>query len=201
MTWLYWLCRLLAAAVLKCFFGLEVVHPERRIEAGGAIIAVNHASFLDPLLIGVVYSEPLYFLARSTLFRGLRASLMPKINAVPVDRDQADLKSMKTILRTLKQGQRVVMFPEGTRSENGELLPGKAGVGMLIAKSKVRVQPVRIVGSHIALPRKGGVGWGKPVKVIIGEPMVLTSEELKGKSRENYQAISDRVMAEIAKLG
>ena len=201
MSWIYWLGRLLSASILKCFFDVEVVNAEKRIEDGGAIIAVNHASFLDPPLVGISYANPLHFLARSTLFEGLGASILPKCNAVPVDRDNADLKSMKTILRTLKQGHRVVMFPEGTRSEDGELQEGKAGVGMLIAKSKVRVQPVRILNSHKALPRKGGIGWGQAMKVVIGDPMVLTPEELKGKSREAYQAISDRVMGEIAKLG
>ena len=115
MSWIYWLGQLLSASILKSFFDVEVVNPEKRIEDGGAIIAVNHASFLDPPLVGISYANPLHFLARSTLFKGLGESILPKCNAVPVDRDNADLKSMKTILRTLKQGHRVVMFPHSVQ--------------------------------------------------------------------------------------
>ncbi len=195
---IYWLGKLLLGCIAKAFFDFRVVGHENRIESGGAVIASNHASFMDPPLVGVAYAGDLYYLARSTLFKGFFAWLLPHWNAVPVDRDAADLKSMKTILRTLKEGKPVLMFPEGTRTTDGNLLEAKPGVGMLIAKSGVPVQPVRVVGSFEALPRSGGVRFC-PVTVYIGKAIEFDGAEFKG--REGYQVIADRVMAEIGKLG
>lgn len=196
----YWFFKLLMGSVVKAFFGYRVVGHEKRIESGGAVVASNHASYMDPPLVGIGYSGNLYYLARSTLFKKFFSYLLPKLNAVPVDRDAADLKSMKTIIRTLKGGKAVLMFPEGTRSPDGKLQEAKPGVGMLIAKSGVPVQPVRVVGSFEAMPRTGGVKF-HPVTVYIGDPIVFSESELKAKGRDAYQAIADRVMAEIGKLG
>ena len=200
MNLVYWLGRLAMGAPLKAFFGLDVVNPEKRIEGGPAIIAANHASFMDPPVIGVSYDCELHYLARETLFKGLAGRVFAGLNAVPNSQDQADLKSIKRILRALKEGKRVVIFPEGSRTFDGKFADSKAGVGMMIAKSKVPVQPVRIVGSYEAMPRNGGIRF-HPVKTIIGDVIEFTPAELNGKSRESYQAISDRVMEEIGKLG
>ena len=196
----YWFFKLLMGSVVKALFGYRVVGHEKRIESGGAIVASNHASFMDPPLVGIGYSGNLHYLARSTLFKNFFSYLLPKLNAVPVDRDGADLKSMKTIIRTLKGGKAVLMFPEGTRSPDGNLQEAKPGVGMLIAKSGVPVQPVRVVGSFDAMPRTGGVKF-HPVTVYIGDPIIFSESEVKAKGREAYQVLADRVMTESGKLG
>ena len=154
---IYWLGKLFLGCIAKAFFGYNVVGHDKRIESGGAIIASNHASFMDPPLVGVAYNGDIHYLARSTLFQGFFSWLLPRWNAVPVDRDAADLKSMKTILRTLKEGKRVLMFPEGTRSEDGSLLPAKPGVGMLIAKGQVPVGRPRGVEPARVLELRGVV--------------------------------------------
>ena len=92
------------------------------------------------------------------------------------------------------------MFPEGTRSRDGELQAAKPGIGMLIAKSRAPVQPVRVIGSHEALGRDGKIRF-RPVKVVVGKPVAFTAEELASKSREGYQRLSDRVLGEIRALG
>ena len=200
MNTLYWLACLLARSLARAFFSVRVLQREKAVNAGGAIIACNHASFIDPPMVAAtVYEKEIHFLARNTLFRGVFGALIRRLNAVPVDRDQADLKSMKTIIRTLKEGHRVLIFPEGTRTEDGELKEAKAGVGMLIAKSGVPVQPVRLYGTYEAYPR-GGRLRSHPVTAVVGDPIVFTPEELRVKSREGYQAIADRVMAAIGAL-
>lgn len=200
MKTLYWFARLAAESAAKAFLSLEVEGREKAITTGGAVIASNHASFLDPPIIATAFTSEIHFLARNTLFKGVFGSLIRNLNAVPVDRDQADLKSIKTIIKSLRQGNRVLIFPEGTRTETGELLDAKAGVGMLIAKSGVPVQPLRIIGSYEALPKGRGLKT-HPVKVVLGEPIVFSEELLKTKSREGYQHIADEVMAAIAELG
>lgn len=199
MKTLYWLARLLTECAAHAFLPLRVVDREKTLTEGGAVVACNHASFLDPPLVATVYESEIHFLARNTLFRGFFGAVIRQLNAVPVDRDQADLKSMKTIIRTLKEGNRVLIFPEGTRTESGQLLDAKAGVGMLIAKSGVPVQPVRLLGTYETLP-KGGKFRAHSLTAIVGEPIVFTQEELKTKSREGYQALADRVMRAIAEL-
>jgi len=200
VTATHWICRALCEAVLKAFFGYEIEGRDHCIEEGGAIIASNHASFLDPPVVGCAYGQELSYMARNTLFKGAFGWLLPRLNAIPVDREQADLKSMKTILRALKEGRRILMFPEGTRSRDGELQAAKPGIGMLIAKSRAPVQPVRVIGSHEALGRDGKIRF-RPVKVVVGKPVAFTAEELASKSREGYQRLSDRVLGEIRALG
>jgi 1-acyl-sn-glycerol-3-phosphate acyltransferase len=199
MNTLYWFTRLAAESAARAFLSLRIVNGEKAVREGGAVIACNHASFLDPPLVATVYQAEVHYLARNTLFKGVFGRLIRALNAVPVDRDQADLTSIKTIIRTLRQGNRVLIFPEGTRTETGDLLDAKAGVGMLIAKSGVPVQPVRLFGTYEAMPKGRGLRR-HPVTAVVGDPIVFTKEELKVKSREAYQAIADRVMKAIADL-
>ena len=200
MKTLYWGARALARSVITATAGdIEIVNPHKRIHRGGAIIAANHTSYLDPPIVACAYNRPVAFLARKTLFRKFGAWLYPRLNAFPIDRDHADLQSIRSILGKLKNGNRVLMFPEGTRSEGGQLQKAKAGIGMLVAKSGVPVQPLRIFGAYESWPR-GGKYRPHRIRVVIGDPVTFEPDDLKGKSRESYQRIADQLMAAIAEL-
>ncbi len=110
------------------------------------------------------------------------------------------MTSLKTIIKLLRQGNQVVVFPEGSRTLDGKLQPAEAGTGLIVAKSKAVVQPVRIFGARKALPRGSGKIRFVPITLVVGDPIEFTPEELKAKGREEYQKISDKIMAEIAKL-
>lgn len=199
MTTLYWLARSFARSVLRTTSSFEVIDADKCLESGGAIIAANHSSYLDPPVVACCYEKKVTFLARSTLFRGFGAWLYPRLNAVPIDRGQADLKSMRGILQRLKEGHRLLIFPEGTRTEDGRLQSAKAGIGMLVAKSGVPVQPVRICGTYESWP-KGGTWQPHRITAIIGDPVQFAPEDLAGKSRESYQNIADELMRAIGEL-
>ena len=200
MKTLYWFARALTRSTISATAGaIEVVGADKRIHEGGAIIAANHASYLDPPIVASAFDTPVAFLARKTLFQRLGAWLYPKLNAFPIDRDHADLQSIKSILKKLKNGERVLMFPEGTRSEDGLLGDAKAGIGMLVAKSGVPVQPIRIFGAYESWP-KGGRYHPYPIKVCIGDPVAFDPGDLKEKSRDAYQRIADQLMSAIAAL-
>ena len=200
MTSLYWIACTLARAVFSANSGgIEVINPEKRIHSGGAIVAANHASYLDPPIVACAYGCEISFLARSTLFKGLGGWLYPKLNAFPIDREQADLSSIRSILRKLKNGNRVLMFPEGTRTTDGNLQHAKAGIGLLVAKSKVPVQPIRIFGAYESWPL-GGDYRPRRIRVVIGDPVKFAEEDSKGKSREGYQRIADQLMKAIGDL-
>lgn len=196
---IYWFVDTLAEAALKATCSLQVIGRERCLNSGGAIIAANHASYLDPPIVACGYRREISFLARNTLFRGVGGWLYPRLNAFPIDRGSADLKSMKTILHKLQAGQRILIFPEGTRTPDGRLQGAKAGIGMLVAKSGVPVQPIRIFGSYEAWPRGGQFRPG-PITLVIGDPIRFEKSDLEDRSREGYQRLADRLMTEIANL-
>jgi len=99
--------------IFRILYGMEVHHVERARIPGGAYFASNHASFLDPPLIGTALDEPIYYLARNTLFNPpFFAWLLPQLNTVPVDRDNAELSSLRISMQVVKEGKKMVVFPE-----------------------------------------------------------------------------------------
>ena len=200
MKTIYWFCYTIFKKAALAFFAYRVVGKEKLVTDGPVLIASNHESFLDPPLVGVAYDHAVYYLARKTLFRGLGAWLYPRLNSIPVDQDRPDMTSLKTIIKLLRQGNQVVVFPEGARTLDGELQPAEAGTGLIVAKSKAVVQPVRIFGARDALPRGSCKVRFCPITVVVGDPITFSAEELKAKSRDGYQKISDRIMDEIGKL-
>jgi 1-acyl-sn-glycerol-3-phosphate acyltransferase len=200
MTPIYRLGYTISKVVAKLGFRLRTYGRENLIENGPAILASNHSSYLDPPLVGVCCRKDVYFLARKSLFeRPVIGPLIAQLNTVPVDRDRGDVGAVRAMIKLLKSGNRVLVFPEGTRSKDGNLQPARAGVGLLIAKSLAPVVPVRVFGSYAALPRSGGIRF-VPITVVIGKPLFFTKQDLGTDERAAYQVLSDRVMAAIAAL-
>ena len=110
------------------------------------------------------------------------------------------MTSLKKIIKLLRQKNRVIIFPEGARTMDGSIQPAEAGTGLIVAKSKAVVQPVRIFGAREALPRGSGQIKFSPITIVVGDPIIFTPEELNAKDRDGYQKISDRIMDEISKL-
>ena len=210
MTFIYYFWYTFSKIVMRGFFNFRVLHRERLLEQGPVILAANHQSYFDPPLVGICSRRDVYYLARKTLSKiPFLGKLLPHINVILVDRDGSDMSALKTIIRLVRAGNGVVLFPEGTRSPDGNLQPGKAGIGLIIAKTRAPVQPMRIFGSFEAFPKNTGKGSGKitmtPITVVVGEPLRFTDEDLDarnygGDERLLYQHLSDRVMAAIAEL-
>lgn len=200
MTPIYRAGYTLSKLVAKLGFRLRTYGQDNLIEDGPAILASNHASYLDPPLVGISCRKDVYFLARKSLFeRPVIGPLLAQLNTVPVDRDRGDVAAIRAMIKLLKSGNRVLVFPEGTRSKDGNLQPARAGVGLLIAKSLAPVVPVRVFGSFAALPRSGGIRF-VPISVVIGKPLFFTKQDLGDDERAAYQVLSNRVMAAIAAL-
>jgi 1-acyl-sn-glycerol-3-phosphate acyltransferase len=200
MTPIYRLGYTISKVVAELGFRLRIYGRENLIEDGPAILASNHASYLDPPLVGVSCRKDVYFLARKSLFeRPVVGPILAQLNTIPVDRDRGDVGAVRALIKLLKSGNRVLVFPEGTRSKDGNLQPARAGVGLLIAKSLAPVVPVRVFGSFAALPRTGGIRF-VPITVVIGKPLFFTKQDLGTDERAAYQVLSDRVMAAIAAL-
>jgi 1-acyl-sn-glycerol-3-phosphate acyltransferase len=196
----YWLGHRFFREVARGLFDFRVVNEHHLAQPGGAILAANHVSFLDPPFIGQAFDEPIYFFARRTLFdHPLAGWLLRQWQSIPIDRDRPDAGSLKATIRTLRQGGKVLMFPEGTRSLDGRLQPAKAGVGLFIAKTQVPVIPLYIHGTLQALPR--GARMLRPVQItlVVGEPY-LPELGAGSQDRDLYQQLADEVMGRITAL-
>ncbi|PZR77027.1 MAG: 1-acyl-sn-glycerol-3-phosphate acyltransferase [Chthoniobacterales bacterium] len=197
----YWAGYTFSKIIGRIFFRYRVLHRERMIETGPAILAMNHQSYLDPPLAGGASKRPIYYLARKTLLDiPLLGPILPKLNVIPVDQDNADRNALKALLLILKRGEGALVFPEGSRTPDGKLQPALPGLGFLIAKTLAPVVPMRIFGAHEALPRGGGRLRFHRITVVVGHPIYFTAAEVAGGGKELYQKLSERVMAEIAKL-
>lgn len=200
MSTIYWFFYSLCKKVFLTFFSYRVIGKEKLVTEGPVLIASNHESYFDPPVVGIAYDHAVYYLARKTLFRGFGGWLYPKLNSIPVDQDRPDMTSLKTIIKLLKSGNQVIIFPEGQRTLDGNLQPAEAGTGLIVAKSKATVQPVRIFGARDALPRGSNKVKFAPITVVVGDPIEFTVDELAAKGRDGYQAIADKIMEEIGKI-
>ncbi|MEE9368756.1 MAG: lysophospholipid acyltransferase family protein [Pontiella sp.] len=169
---------------------------------GGVLFASNHASFLDPPVVGVGYrGRPVHFMARNTLWNSKFGTWwMTKVGCIPVSRGTGDIKALKITIRMLKEGKAVSMFPEGTRTEDGELQEAKGGIGFIIEKSGCVVVPAYIDGTYKAHPK--GTSFIKPSKVSItyGKPITQEDFQALGSGREVYDAHAALIMERIADL-
>ena len=168
---------------------------------GSAIFAANHISFYDPPAIGARVHRPFNYFARDTLYKGLFGKALHKLDTIPVARDNADVKSLKAIFKALKQQGAVAIYPEGTRSADGQLAEPKPGAGMIACKSKATVIPTRIFGTfeafgrHHKLPQLGG-----SIHIAYGRPMTIDQIDPGKDHPDRYLEASRRIMAQIARL-
>src|SRR5213080_528577 len=197
----YWIGYNLSRLIGRLCFRLRIMHRERMIQTGPVILAMNHQSYLDPPLAGIACDRAIYFLARRTLMDlPLFRWLLPKLNVIPVNQEGIDRGALKILIRVLKSGNAALVFPEGSRTLDGNLQPAEPGLGLAIAKTLAPVVPMRIFGAHEALPRGGGVLRLVPITIMIGEPIFFTTAEVQSPARDIYQRLSQRVMDAIAAL-
>ncbi len=201
MKTIYWLGYIFFKSAGKAFYNLKLVGEEKLVRDGGVMLAANHESFLDPPLIGISHPENITYLARKTLFKGFAKWLYTRWDAIPVDQDNPDMTGLKKIIKALKVGKKVVLFPEGERTLTGELNPALPGVGLIVAKSKAVVQPMRIFGARDALPRGSSKLKMEQICVVVGDPIHFDDEMLKNFSgKDGYQKIADIVMQAISEI-
>lgn len=194
-------------AVFAGYFGWRVYHPERVPREGPVILASNHASFIDPPLVGSGLNREINYLARETLFKQrLFGALLRSWNAVPVDRDGTSPRGLRNILDRLRKGGGIILFPEGTRSPDGNLQPARSGVGLVVAKTTAPVVPVRVFGTFEAYGRQMKLPRPRSVAVKYGHPMDMAELRTEAKRcpkdrlKQVYQEIADEIVGEIAKL-
>ena len=193
----YHLSRLLA----QLFYRFQIIHRERVIQTGPVILAVNHQSFFDPPLVGNAADRAIYFLAKKSLMDvPILGWLLPKLNVIPVNLEGGDRSALKALIRILSAGECALVFPEGTRTPDGNLQPAQPGLGLVIAKTRAPVVPMRIFGAYDAWPIHGKIRLWKKITIVVGEPIHFSEAELAGGGKDLYQRLSQRVMDAIAAI-
>jgi 1-acyl-sn-glycerol-3-phosphate acyltransferase len=199
MTFWYLLGYSLSKAIAKTFFSYRVIGAENMIEEGPCIIAANHCSYLDPPLVGVACKRAIHYLARKTLLDWpILGPIFPQLNVIPVDQDNPERSALMGIIRVVRGGGAALIFPEGSRSPNGQLQDAQPGIGLIVAKTGAPVVPVRISGSYEAFPRGSKRIRPFSTEVRIGEPLDLLDTSHHG--RDSYQHITASIMKAISAL-
>lgn len=207
MPLFYRSCWHIARVLFRGFYRWQIEGVENVPLTGSVILAANHVSYIDPPLIGAALLRPIYFLARSTLFSNpLMGWLIRTLHALPVDRDGGAGSGLKAVLDLLKQGDGIILFPEGTRSVDGAIQKARAGIGLTVIKSKAPVVPVRLVGVHETWPRHQKLPRPGPIVILFGKPLDFSALSVEAETCDRirlkaiYQQVSDEIMNAIATL-
>lgn len=197
----YAVCSNLMRGIAQSLFSLKVIGREKLIDDGPCVVVANHQSFLDPPMIGSLFYNPIYYLARKQLFNNpLFGALIRSCNAFPVNQEEADPGSLLKLMRLVRGGNRVLLFPEGGRTRTGDFQEPMNGIGLILSKlATVPVQPIRIHGAYEAWPIHGRLRF-RPVTISVGDPIPFTPAELRVRGRAAQHALAQKVMAAIRAL-
>jgi len=189
----YKFCQCAFFTLFKLLFRFEI-KGVRNIPRGKAVIlACNHMSNLDPIVVGTAFPRSLWYMAKEELFRNkLFGALLRSVGAFPLKRDGSDVGSMRECLRHLREERSVLVFPQGTRAVHPtDAVQG--GVGFIAAKSNRSVIPTRVFGTETVLPRHAVFFKGGKLRVVFGKPVAF-------EPNDDYQGFSRRVVEEIFNL-
>lgn len=197
----YYIAKAIGWILFKIFWRMEIIGSENIPKKGPLIIASNHASYLDPLILGISMKRNVHFIAKKEVFNNVFGNFIcRKLNAFPVDREKIiDINALKTSINILQCGKVLGIFPEGRRSNNGKLQEFKLGIIKIAMKTGAPILPVGITGSNRIYPR----GKTFPVlfrhKIIVryGSPKYLISKNNRDKNyqKESLNMISGEIKA------
>jgi 1-acyl-sn-glycerol-3-phosphate acyltransferase len=183
------ICRFVATV----FFDLKVYGAYHVPKTGGALVISNHQSYLDPVILALGLDRTLNYMAKSQLFKNpVFAWLIRSLNAFPVEQGAGDIGAVKESIARLQGGFLLNVFPEGSRTEDGEILPMEKGVALLIRRAKVPVVPAVITGSFEAWPKSRKRPRSYPIRVVYGPPLNLTNMD-----RDEILATIDKTLRKM----
>lgn len=182
---------MIARSLLRLLYRLEG-HGVENIPKGRALIAANHVSYLDPPAVGCCYPEPSHAVAGSHLYRGLFGKLIRAMGAIPVSNSANDATSIKEIVSVLLDGQKMIVFPEASRSMDGKLKKFKRGVATIAALSQAAIVPAYIKGAREVWPRRKKLPklFGK-IDVYYGVPLFYKDYISLGKKQAQEKMLED----------
>ncbi len=166
-------------------FVYSIIHPykligKEKVKDGACVLIGNHYRLWDIVHMACTTKEKVHFITKKELYKNkFLAYLCNKVEAIPVSRDGNDAKAIMTALRYLKKGEKISMFPEGTRNRtDAELLPLKGGAAIFAIKAKVPVYPVMSIGK---------TRYFRKTPIVIGDPIDLSEFYDIKMSQEDYE--------------
>jgi len=190
----YWITRAIIQPFFHLYFRLSRIGRENIPATGPVIFASNHRSFLDPFIVGVLNRRPVYYVAKSEIFKNrFVAWFVSSLGAFPVRRGAGDPDMLETARAILERGDCILIFPEGTRTRPGSLGRPKRGVGRLALETGAPVVPVALIGTEAV--RKGWRIRPKKIRARIGRP--LTFPKVDQISPQLAAAVTDRIWPNV----
>lgn len=197
----YYLGHLLSRTLFHLLGRWQVHGRENVPQTGAAVIAANHVSYLDPPAVGAGLKRNCYYMGKKELFKiPVFAQLIRLCGCFPVDRDKQDRKAIRDAVQLLKEGNLLAVFPEGSRSPDGTLQEAGIGAALIANRAGVPIVPAVVRGTYEALPM--GAKWVRraDISVTYGKPIPSSPPDGKKANKERLQEITDRLMAEIARM-
>ena len=171
MRWWWRLSQDLSRFGANIFWKFRVFGLENVPASGGVLLASNHESYLDPVLVAMVLPREMHFMARRTLFRNpVFRAIIVGYNAFAIERDSADVKGVNSAIARLEAGNILLVFPEGTRTGDGSIGPMKS-VGVMAARAAVPIVPVLIQGAYDVWPKGQAIPHFGTISLVFGTPM------------------------------
>ena len=190
---MYHILKFIMKLFCKLVFFVRITGEENIPEEGAAILAVNHISFWDPVVLLPATRRPMRTMAKAELFENKLLAYILRLNgAFPVRRGTNDITAIKTALKTLKDGGIFTIFPTGTRIKGNDNAEAKAGVALIASKSGAPVIPVAIRGGYKLVHR---------VTIHVGKPLYVQNENNTKPSGDELQIYADIILAKINSLG
>jgi 1-acyl-sn-glycerol-3-phosphate acyltransferase len=204
----YGVSRVVAGPFLHMLWRPEITGAANIPATGGAILASNHLSLADSVFLPLMVSRPVTFVAKSEYFTGtspihravgvyLRATKQLSVNR---EVSRAALEMLEAALDMLRAGRLFGIYPEGTRSPDGRLYRGRAGVGWLALKSGLPVIPVAMSGTERVLPPGHAVPNLTKIRITVGEPMTFDAYRDQPPGARQRREVTDEVMRAIQAL-
>lgn len=193
---LYAVARAVCTPIFKIVYRYKIINGRNIPEKGGFIVASNHLSFSDPVLLGLSQKRRLFFMAKIELFKNkFFGALIRGLGAFPVERGAGDNKAIKTGEDLIKDGEIMTIFLEGGRTKTGELMRPRSGCALVAQQMQVPVIPacITVVGNPKHLFAKRVIHFGEP----------LTPQELGltvDGGRKELKVASNKIMDEIRKM-
>lgn len=188
--------QLLASNIFALWLRMRTRGFEHLPQNGGALLLINHQSYLDPLLVGMPLRRPVSYLARDSLFRvPFVGWVLRNTYVMPINREAASTASLREAIRRLQHGFYVGIFPEGTRTVDGTVGPFKPGFLALLRRADVPVIPVGIAGAYEAMPRGTPFLWPGKVRIVFGEP--LSREKLAAFPKSDEAGLLEYVRGKV----
>jgi len=199
---LYYLGHFLFTQLFRLLGRWQIAGGENIPPTGGAVIAPNHCSYLDPGVVGCGLKRPTYFMGKKELFRvPILGSLIRRTGCFPVDRDKQDKEAIRMALSVLRDGNLLCMFPEGGRSPDGTLQQASGvGVALVASRAGVPIIPAVIRGTERAHPPGARFVHRASISITFGRPIETALPDGQKANKAQLAELTRRVMSEIARM-